>query len=432
MASAEDASDIVETRDRFFTSQFEKYFGKSFKAPSANATLSSSQTTLQNIEQATGVKPAVIYVTFVPQTLTQDEANSSSSASLNSNIRNFEYQLELVLVTPTGAPIRKRVEGTTRAKVLRVADQLRLEVTNVRSKDDYLFPGKQLYQWMIAPLEAELKAQGIQNLGFVMDVGLRSLPIAALYDGQEFLIEKYSVGLLPSLTLTDTSYTDIKDAQVLAMGAEKFTDLRPLPAVPVELSTITSSLWKGESFLDDAFTLQNLKAQRKQRPYGIIHLATHAVFRSGAPKNSYIQLWDTKLRLDQLSQLGWNNPPVELLVLSACKTALGDEEAELGFAGLAVQAGAKSVLASLWSVSDEGTLGLMTQMYEQLRQAPIKAEALRQTQLAMLKGQVQIQGGQLVTTSKTLPLPPELVRMGDKDLKHPYYWASFTMVGSPW
>jgi CHAT domain-containing protein len=261
---------------------------------------------------------------------------------------------------------------------------------------------------------------------------LRSLPIAALYDGQEFLIEKYSVGLLPSLTLTDTSYTDINDAQVLAMGAEKFTELRPLPAVPVELSTITSSLWKGQSFLDNAFTLQNLKAQRKQRPYGIIHLATHAVFRSGAPKNSYIQLWDTKLRLDQLSQLGWNNPPVELLVLSACKTALGDEEAELGFAGLAVQAGAKSVLASLWSVSDEGTLGLMTQVYEQLKQAPIKAEALRQTQLAMLKGQVQIQGGQLVTTSKTVPLPAELARMGDKNLKHPYYWASFTMVGSPW
>jgi CHAT domain-containing protein len=265
-----------------------------------------------------------------------------------------------------------------------------------------------------------------------MDVGLRSVPIAALYDGQEFLIEKYSVGLLPSLTLTDTSYTDIKDAQVLAMGAEKFTELRSLPAVPVELSTITSSLWKGQSFLDNAFTLENLKAQRKQRPYGIIHLATHAVFRSGAPKNSYIQLWDTKLRLDQLSQLGWNNPPVELLVLSACKTALGDEEAELGFAGLAVQAGAKSVLASLWSVSDEGTLGLMTQVYEQLKQSPIKAEALRQTQLAMLKGQVQIKGGQVVTNSKTVPLPTELARMGDKNLKHPYYWASFTMVGSPW
>ncbi|NEQ24199.1 MAG: CHAT domain-containing protein [Microcoleus sp. SIO2G3] len=372
-----------------------------------------------------------MYVTFVPQTLTQDEA-SSSSASLNSNIRNFEYQLELILVTSTGAPIRKRVEGTTRAKVLRVADQLRLEVTNVRSKDDYLSPGKQLYQWMIAPLEAELKAQGIQNLAFVMDVGLRSVPVAALYDGQEFLVEKYSLGLLPSLSLTDTRYNDIKNSQVLAMGAEKFTELRPLPAVPVELSTIASSLWKGESFLDDAFTLQNLKTQRKQQPYGIIHLATHAVFRPGAPSNSYIQLWDTKLRLDQLSQLGWNDPPVELLVLSACKTALGDEEAELGFAGLAVQAGAKSVLASLWSVSDEGTLGLMTEVYEQLKQAPIKAEALRQGQLAMLRGQVQIQGGQLVTPSKTVPLPPELARIGDRNLRHPYYWASFTVVGSPW
>jgi CHAT domain-containing protein len=428
----EDTADMVETLDRFFTSQFEKHFGKSFKAPSTDTTLSSSQTTLQNVEQATGVKPALIYVTFVPQRLAQDEANDRSSPSLNSNIRSFQDQLELTLVTSKGVPIRKRVTGTTRDQVLRVADRLRLGVTNVRRKDNYLLPGKQLYQWMIAPLEADLKAQGIENIAFVMDVGLRSLPVAALYDGQEFLIEKYSLGLIPSLTLTDTRYTDIKDAQILAMGVEKFAELKPLPAVPVELSTITSSLWKGESFLDDAFTLQNLKAQRKQQPYGIIHLATHAVFRSGAPKNSYIQLWDTKLRLDQLSQLGWNNPAVELLVLSACQTALGDEEAELGFAGLAVQAGVKSALASLWSVSDEGTLGLMTEVYEQLKQAPIKAEALRQTQLAMLRGQVQIQGGQLVTTSKTVGLPAELASMEDKNLKHPYYWASFTMVGSPW
>jgi CHAT domain-containing protein len=144
------------------------------------------------------------------------------------------------------------------------------------------------------------------------------------------------------------------------MGSAKFTDLRPLPAVPVELSTITPSLWKGKSFLNDAFTLENLKAQRKQQPFGIIHLATHASFQPGAPSNSYIELWNSKLRLNQLSELGWNNPAVELLVLSACRTALGDEQAELGFAGLAVQAGVKSAIASLWSVSDEGTLGLMT------------------------------------------------------------------------
>jgi CHAT domain-containing protein len=216
------------------------------------------------------------------------------------------------------------------------------------------------------------------------------------------------------------------------MGSAKFTDLRPLPAVPVELSTITPSLWQGKSFLNDAFTLENLKAQRKQQPFGIIHLATHANFQSGAPSNSYIELWNSKLRLNQLSELGWNKPAVDLLVLSACRTALGDEQAELGFAGLAVQAGVKSAIASLWSVSDEGTLGLMTELYQQLKQAPIKAEALRQTQIAMIKGQVQVSQGQLVSGSKSVSLPPELAKHGSKKLEHPYYWAAFTIIGSPW
>ena len=143
-------------------------------------------------------------------------------------------------------------------------------------------------------------------------------------------------------------------------------------------------------------------------------------------------MWNTKLRLDQLRQLGWNNPPVELLVLSACRTALGDEQAELGFAGFAVQAGVKSAMASLWSVSDEGTLGLMTEFYQQLRQTPIKAEALRSAQLAMLKGEVRLEGGQLRSPGENVSLPPQLMNRADKTLNHPYYWGAFTIIGSPW
>jgi CHAT domain-containing protein len=340
--------------------------------------------------------------------------------------------LELLLVTSNGEPIRKRVAGTTREQVLRVGNDFRAQVTNVRSGRNYQVPARQLYKWLIAPLEADLNIRGIKNLTFLMDTGLRSMPIAALYDGQGFLVEKYSIGLMPSLSLTDTRYQNIKNMQVLAMGADEFAEQKPLPAVPVELSTITSSLWQGKSFLNEAFTLENLKVQRQQQPFGIIHLATHASFQPGTPNNSYIQFWDTKLRLDQLGQLGWNKPPVELLVLSACRTALGNEEAELGFAGLAVQAGVKSALGSLWSVSDEGTLGLMTQLYQQLKQAPIKAEAVRQAQLTMLKGQMRIEGGQLVSANKSIALPPKLAELGDKQFEHPYFWAGFTIVGSPW
>jgi CHAT domain-containing protein len=99
---------------------------------------------------------------------------------------------------------------------------------------------------------------------------------------------------------------------------------------------------------------------------------------------------------------------------------------------LALQAGVKSAIASLWSVSDEGTLALMTELYQQLKQAPIKAEALRQAQIAMLKGQVSLKDGQLVSATDSVPLPPELAKLGNKNLQHPYFWAGFTMIGSPW
>jgi CHAT domain-containing protein len=237
--------------------------------------------------------------------------------------------------------------------------------------------------------------------------------------------------MMPSLSLTDTRYVDIKKAQVLAMGSSKFSTLEPLPSVPFEINAI-SKLWRVQAFLNEKFTLENLKSQRRQQPFGIIHLATHAEFRPGALKNSYIQLSDTKLQIDQIRQLGWNNPPVELLVLSACRTALGDEDAELGFAGLAVKSGVKSAVASLWYVSDDGTLALMSQFYEQLKKAPIKSEALRQTQLAMLRGEVFIKNG-VVETGSSKNTTSLSSNFGiNKKLSHPYYWAAFTLIGNPW
>ncbi|MFB8789533.1 MAG: CHAT domain-containing protein [Potamolinea sp.] len=390
-----------------FTNTFENHLGVS---NTPTVTLPQTQATLQQIEQATGVKPAIIYVSFSNQ------------------------QLELLLVTSSGEPIQQRVEGTTPSKVLSMVTKLQSEITNPlrRNSTSYLAPSKQLYQWLVAPLEKDLQAQKIQNLVFVIDKGLRSIPLAALHDGKAFIVERYSVGLMPSISLTDTRYVDVRNSQVLAMGASKFTDNKPLPAVPVELSTITTKLWQGKSFLNENFTLENLKSARAEKPYGIIHLATHADFQAGQLSNSNIYLWNSKLSLDKLRELSLSKPPVELFILSACRTALGDEGAELGFAGLAVQAGVKSALGSLWSVSDEGTLGLMTQFYQQLKQSPIKAEALRRAQLAMLKGEVRLQGGNLVTSNASFPLPPELVQMGNKNLSHPYYWSAFTMIGNPW
>ena len=358
-------------------------------------------------------------------------AQQPSAASASDN-----DQLELVVVMADGKPIRRLVPGATRGRVLPVVQHFLNEVTDPRKSHttSYLASAQQLYRWLVAPIEPELKAKGIGNLAYISDTGLRFLPMSALHDGHQFLVEKYSIGLMPSLSLTDTRYVSLKNARVLAMGASTFTDQPPLPAVPTELSVITHDLWSGAVFLNQAFTLEKLKTERQQEPFQIIHLATHGEFQSGALSNSYIQLWDTRLKLDQLRQLGWNKPPVELLVLSACRTSLGSKDAELGFAGFAVQAGVKSVLASLWSVSDEGTLGLMTEFYRQLRTAPIKAEALRQAQIALLKGEVTVVEGQLRSVRGSgiqLPIAPA-DRADTYSLAHPYYWSAFTLIGSPW
>ncbi|HEY9604991.1 MAG TPA: CHAT domain-containing protein [Allocoleopsis sp.] len=427
--------DLIATQvEQTFTSAYQNYWGDSQTSPSAPkiVSLPEAQSQLQQIEKATGIKPTLIYAFFVPTSVSAQTPTTNLTSQSHPPQDNDE--LELILVTSSGKLIQQRIAGATRVKVLEMVNKLRSEITNPikQRSTSYLEPAQQLYQWLVAPLEKDIQAQHIHNLVFITDAGLRSLPLAALHDGSGFIIERYSVGLMPSLSLTDTRYVNLKNTQVLAMGASQFRDQKPLPAASAELSIITEKLWPGKSFLNNAFTLENLKAARAAQPFGIIHLATHADFQPGKPSDSYIQLWNDKLRLDQLRQLGWNNPPVELLVLSACRTAVGDEQAELGFTGLATLSGVKTALGSLWSVSDEGALGLMSEFYGQLKQAPIKAEALRQAQLAMLKGQVRLAGGKLVTSHGSFPLPPELATQGDKNFSHPYYWSSFSMIGSPW
>ncbi|MEQ9481495.1 CHAT domain-containing protein, partial [Coleofasciculus sp. F4-SAH-05] len=304
-----------------------------------------------------------------------------------------------------------------------------------RQGTGYLQPAQNLYNWLIKPIANELADANIDTLLFSLDGGLRTVPLAALHDGENFLIETYSLSLIPTFSLMNTDYQPIPDAKILAMGASEFEELNPLPAVPVELSTITQQMGTGEVFLNQEFTKQNLIQQRQVTPYQIIHLGTHGNFNEGDASHSYVQLWDDKLDLTEMRQLNWDNPPVELLVLSACRTAIGSKDAELGFAGLAVASGVKTALGSIWQVSDGGTLVLMSEFYTHLGETQIKAEALRQAQLSMLRGDVVIEGGQLrgEGVPDNLMLPPELAETLDKvDLSNPYYWSAFTLIGSPW
>jgi len=402
--------DIVAEIDQLFEDQYEDYFGENIT--DKEITAENLRETLKTIESQTGQRAVVIYV------------------------RAFPDQLQLVLVTPDTPPIPKTIPNINRQQLEQELKKFNHAINN-NTSHAYLPTAQTLYKWLLAPLENEIEHLEIDTLIFSMDAGLRLIPLAALHDGQQFLVENYSIGFVPSFSLTDTRYQTLKDAQVLAMGIDDFSHSTQenLPSVPLELSTIVGNLWTGDSFQNQDFTLDNLRTQRRQNPYSIVHLATHADFPPDGGKGAYIQLWNQKLGLEELRLVEWYAPPtVELLTLSACKTAVGDENAEMGFAGLAVQAGVKSALASLWKVNDAGTLALMTGFYSQLSkdEITIKAKALQQAQIAMLRGEVRIESGQLVGTDITVSLPQQLKNLNDSQLSHPYYWAGFTMVGIPW
>ena len=344
------------------------------------------------------------------------------------------------IINPKTATLRETVENTSRQDLLATAAQFRQEVSNVKKLQEatYLESAQELYQTLIAPIEQELQANDIDVLVFSMDSGLRLLPIAALHDGEQFLIEKYAVSLVPSFGLTDTRYVNLNQSPILAMGASEFSEQPSLPTMPIELETIVRNPRRGEIFLNEQFTVENFKVQNnRSNPFPIIHLGTHAEFQTENLSDSYIQFYDDKLELSELreisDELGWNSSdasPIELLVLSACQTALGDEEAELGFAGLAVQAGVKSALASLWYISDLGTLALMSEFYNSLGDTLIKAEALRQTQLKMLQGEVKVNDRQVqLSNGQSLNLPAEFPQ-GSLELSHPYFWSAFTLIGN--
>jgi len=393
----------------------------------------------QEYEEYLGVKASLerqdVAISKFRNVLTELESTTGEAAGITYMVIRQE-QLEIIVFTAAGDPVRVSVPAANRETLLPLIRRFRSEVTNPRKRNsnDYLPLAQELYKLLITPIEEALNGQELDTLVFSMDSDLRSLPIAALHDGKQFLAEKYNVALIPSFALVDTTYNSLQNAKVLAMGASQFTDNNPLPAVPTELKTITEEFGTPQFFMNEDFTRENLSKQRAADSYQIIHLATHADFQPGGLANSYIQLWNDRLTLAEIPQLAWSNPPIDLLVISGCRSALGNKEAELGFAGLAVKSGVRTAIASLWSVSDEGTLALMSEFYRQLKTAPTKAEALRMAQVAMIRGEITVENGTLrgVNRGAAIELPPELAGLTKESLSHPYYWSAFMVIGSPW
>jgi CHAT domain-containing protein len=287
-------------------------------------------------------------------------------------------------------------------------DELRQKL-ETRSTPEFLVPSQEIYQWIIQPIESELEKRQIKNLVFVLDGPMRSIPMAALYDGNSYLVQKYNIALTPGLELLNPQPFARTERRTIAGGLSEASQNFPaLPAVKRELDEIKSTVRQSEVLLDKQFTTEAIKDAVKSLNAPVVHLATHGQFSSKA-EDTFILTFDGRVKVNELSDLLKTRATnqrgaIELLVLSACSTAAGDNRAALGIAGVAIQAGARSTLASLWVVDDQATADIMGEFYKQLSRPEItKAQALKDAQLSLLKN----------------PL-----------YKHPYYWAPYVLVGN--
>ena len=342
----------------------------------------------------------------------------------------FDDRIEILVISPNGKIVQKTNTDISKQIILKVISEFR---SNLRddSSQDYLVEAQKLNDWIVKPIETTLQSEKIGTIVFVMDGDLRVIPTATLHDGEKFLVEKYAIANVPSFSLAKLEERDRKNSRVLAMGlTQSVQGLSALPAVNTEINNIVSkdnaqSLLTGSSFINEDFTLMNMQAQRKQQDYGIIHLATHAQFLSNKADGAFIQFFDDRLNIRQIPKLNFDNPQVEMLTLSACETAVGKN---LGLGGLSVTSGVRSVLASLWPVSDAGTVPLILSFYSRFSDAPSKAVALQKAQISIIRGEVKIENNKIIG----IPGLPIISLPSDspKDVNHPYFWSSFVLIGS--
>ena len=315
-------------------------------------------------------------------------------------------RLALILSLPN-QPLQVVSSPIDQAQLTMAIAQLRQGLVT-RSRRDFYAPAQQLYQAIIQPLEPILKQQtALKTLVFVPDGALRNIPLGTLYDGRQFLIERYQVAITPGLTLLASAPNSVSTSPTLFAGiTENQGRSQPLLYVEQELNSVQSQT-TVTPLLNQNFVPNQLQRRLTYNRFEIVHLASHGRFSSQL-QDTFIDTWEKPLNVTELVNLLQRSNPtgenaINLLILSACETAIGDQRAALGLAGMAVRSGAKSTLATLWSVNDEATAKFMGEFYQQfVTQKVSKAEALRQTQLALLK---------------------------DPWFKHPFYWGAYILVG---
>ncbi|MEM9482449.1 MAG: CHAT domain-containing protein [Cyanobacteria bacterium P01_F01_bin.116] len=358
---------------------------------------------------------------IVPSQTRADEVGQSTATSVFSTALSADG-VTVILSLPDGS-----------RKVVRVPEDqtsLEIKINDFRKSlefgsRDYRFNKQsavQLYRLLIQPFENDLA--GVKTLVFVNDGLLRSVPMAALHDGQQFLIEKYAVATTPSLTLTTPEQVERTKLNALLLGVSEQPQIAqgrsfgPLPAVERELDLLSDQFLDSKTLRNQDFSIQALQTSLAEKDYRVLHMATHGTF-GFAPEDNYLVagakdssgVYNETLTISQLDELirNVNDPtrdPIELLTLTACETAIGGNRSTLGLAGVAVRAGVRSAIATLWPVSDDSTPDIINNFYTKLQDPTLtKAEALQQAQIAMLQSE-------------------------DITRQHPYRWAPFILIGN--
>lgn len=329
----------------------------------------------------------------------------------------LEERLE-VIVSLAGQPLQHYGAKILPQQREQVFQELRSSLNPVFLPTDVLPSAQKVYDWLLRPVADRLERYSVKTLVFVLDDFLRSLPMAVLHDGKQYLVEKYNIALTPGLQLFESSSicTDFRKCFSTLVGglSEKRKGFSALPGVQQEIKQIADLCLDGrkcvKTLLNQEFTRAKFQRLVEATPFSIIHLATHGQFSSKA-EDTFLLTWDDRINVQDFEQLlkAENTSvrlrqPIELLVLSACQTAKGDNRAALGLAGVAVRSGARSTLATLWSVQDLSTAQLIAEFYRRLNIPGVtKAEALRYSQLSLLKS---------------------------PQYNHPFYWSGFVLVGN--
>lgn len=319
-------------------------------------------------------------------------------------------RLEIILKLPQKELQNYSIPIDNAQKLERVFERLAQSLTQ-RNSQETLPLAQQTYDWLIRPIAKDLANSQVKTLVFVLDSPFRNIPMAVLHDGEQYLVEKYAVVLSPGLQLIEPQPIAQKQLKVLTAGlTEARAGFPPLKYVVDELNNIQSEVSTTNKLLDGNFTSTAFQEQIKQIPFPVVHLATHGQFSSQA-EDTFILTWDDRINVNEINSLLRSSilkkeQTLELLVLSACETLIGDKRAALGLAGVALRAGARSTVATLWRVNDETSALFMGQFYRQLanyNSSLTKAEALRQAQLSLIQS---------------------------SRFNRPYFWASYVLLGN--